>query len=105
MCYSEAERKKGERLKGCEFLPLAGESFGRLGRDASRILNDPGEVAASDGRASLSAFVRTVRQELSCVLCKGNARMYDRSLLTLARGVGRGFMPGLERAIDEAGDV
>ena len=105
MCYSEAERKKGERLKGCEFLPLAGESFGRLGRDASRILNDPGEVAASDGRASLSAFVRTVRQELSCVLCKGNARMYNQSLLMLARGVGRGFMPGLERAIDEAGDV
>ena len=38
-------------------------------------------------------------------LCKGNARMYKRSLHTLARGVGRGFMPGLERAIDNAGDV
>ena len=90
---------------GYEFLPLAGESFGRLGKDASRFLNDLGEVAASDGCASKSAFVRTVRQELSCALCKGNARMYDRSLLTLARGVGRGFVPGLERAIDEAGDV
>ena len=31
--------------------------------------------------------------------------MYDQSLLTLARGVGRGFMPGFERAIDEASDV
>ena len=28
-----------------------------------------------------------------------------RSLRTLARGAGMGFMPGLERAIDEAGDV
>ena len=63
------------------------------------------EVAALHGCASKSAFERTVRQELSCTLCKGNARMYDRSLLTLARGVGRGFMPGLDRPIDEAGDV
>ena len=45
------------------------------------------------------------RNTTTQLVCKGNARMYDRSLLTLARGVGRGFMPGLERAIDEAGDV
>ena len=56
-------------------------------------------MAATDGCASKSAFVRTVRQELSC------ARMYDRSPLMLARGVGRGVMPGLKRAIDNAGDV
>ena len=31
--------------------------------------------------------------------------MYDRSLLALARGVWRGFMPGLARAGDEASDV
>ena len=49
--------------------------------------------AASDGCASKSAFVRTIQQELSCVLCKGNARMYDRSLLTLARGVGGVLCP------------
>ena len=90
---------------GYEFLQLASESFGRLGKDASRFLNDLGEVAASDGCASKSAFMRTVRQELSCALCKGNARMYDRCLLTLARSVGRGLMPGLETAIDEAGDA
>ena len=88
-----------------EFLLLAGESFGRLGKDAARFLHDLGAVTASDGCASNSAFVRTVRQELSCTLCKGNARVYDRSLLTLARGVGRSFLPGLERAIDKAGDV
>ena len=35
--------------------------------------------------------------------------MYDYIVMivhvSLARGVGRGFVPGLERAIDEAGDV
>ena len=33
------------------------------------------------------------------------ARMYDRSLISVARGVGRGFSPGLDTAVDEAGDV
>ena len=86
-------------------MPWAGESFERLGKDAVRFLNALGDVAASDGCASKSAFVRTVRQELSCVLCKGNARMYDRSLFALTWNVGRGFVPGLERAVDEACDV
>ena len=31
--------------------------------------------------------------------------MYDRSLLELARGVERVFMPGLERVMNEAGNV
>jgi hypothetical protein len=90
---------------GYEFVPLAVESFGRLGKDAARFLNDLGDVAAADGCASKEAFVRTVRQELSCALCRGNARMYDRSLISVARGVGRGFSPGLDTAVDEAGDV
>ena len=37
-------------------------------------------------------------------MCRGIARMYDCSLISVARGVGRGFMIGLERAVDEAGD-
>ena len=86
-------------------MPLAVESFGRLGKEAARFLNDLGDVAAADGCASKEAFVRTVRQELSCALCRGNARMYDRSLSSVARGVGRGFSPGLDTAVDEAGDV
>ena len=45
------------------------------------------------------------RQELSCALCRGNACMYDRSLISVARGVGRGFLPGFDRAVDDAGDV
>ena len=41
---------------GHEFLPLASESFRRLGKDASRFLNYLGEVATSDGCASKFAF-------------------------------------------------
>ena len=33
-------------------------------------------VAAAVSCASKAAFVRIVRQELSCALCQGNARMY-----------------------------
>ena len=53
----------------------------------------------------MSALVRTVRQELGCSLCRGNTLVYERSLLALALGDGRDFMRGLERALDEAGDV
>ena len=70
--------------------------------------------------------MRIIRQELSCALCRGTAGIYDRSLVcvlqrsgrretttcsiiycnsslvSVVRGVGRDFMPGLERAVDEA---
>ena len=88
-----------------ESVPSAGESLRRLGEEAARFLSDLREIAASDGCASKSACVKTVWQELSCALCRDNALVYDRSLLALARGVGKDFMPGLERALDEAGDV
>ena len=49
--------------------------------------------------------MKTVRQESGCALYQGSACMYDLSLLALARGVGWGFMPGLEAAVDEADDL
>ena len=52
-----------------------------------------------------NAFVSTVWQELSGPLCQGDARVCGRSLLVLGEGVGMGFMPGLEGAVDEAGDI
>ena len=42
---------------------------------------------------------------MSRALCQNNARIYERALVALAGGVGRGFLPVLERAVDEAGDV
>ena len=49
-----------------EFLPLAVESFGLLGKEVARFRNDLGDIAAVDGCASKTSFVRIVRQELSC---------------------------------------
>ena len=42
-----------------------------------------------------------LRQESSCTQCRGNAVMYDRSLLALARCDGKDFMPGFEGVVDE----
>ena len=76
---------------GYAFVPLAVESLGRLGKEAARFFNDLGDVAAVDGCVSKDTFVRIVDQELSCALCKGNARIYDRSLISVARGL-EGFL-------------
>ena len=67
------------------------ESFGRLGREAARFLSELGDAAAARGRVVKADFVRFAREELSCALCRGNARLYSRSLHELARVVGRVF--------------
>jgi hypothetical protein len=90
---------------GYDFIPLAVESFGRLGLEASRFLSDLGDVAAAGGTASKAAFVRSVRQELSCALCRGNGRMYSRHMFCIARTAGRQFMPGCDLPSDEAGEL
>jgi hypothetical protein len=90
---------------GYEFVPLAMESYGRLGRDASRFLSELGDIAASDGRVRKGAFVRSVRQELSCALCRGNSAMYFQSTFSIAQAVGRQFMPGCDCPVDESGEV
>ena len=51
-------------------------------------------------------LLKVASHRTSCYTsCKGNARMYDRFLFALTRCVWRDLMPGLESAIDEAGDV
>lgn len=90
---------------GYDFVPLAVESFGRLGLEASRFLSDLGDVAAAGGTASKAAFVRSVRQELSCALCRGNGRMYNKYMFSFAQNVGRQFMPGCDLPLDEAGEL
>ena len=77
-----------------ECLQVAGEVFGRLGKDAVHVLSDPGDVVASDSCASKSAFVRTERQELSCALCLGNAGMYDRPCSRWLKMMGGVLSPG-----------
>ena len=56
------------------FVPLAVESYGRMGVAASRFLSELGDLVETAGRVSKAAFVRTVRRELSCALCKRQLR-------------------------------
>jgi hypothetical protein len=88
-----------------EFIPLAVESYGRLGVEASRFLSTLGDLAAEGGGVSKERFVRNARQELSCALCRGNSHIYHRSLFAIARRVGRLFRPGCDVPIEEMGDV
>jgi hypothetical protein len=88
-----------------EFVPLAGETYGRLGVEAARFLSQLGDVAAEGGRVSKERFVRTARQELSCALCRGNGQMYYRSTFEIALAAGRAFLPGCVHPVAEAGDV
>jgi hypothetical protein len=88
-----------------EFVPLAVESYGRLGVDAARFLSQLGDIAAEDGRVSKERFVRSARQELSVALCRGNGHMYFRSTFEIAHRAGRAFLPGCVHPLDEAGDV
>ena len=51
-----------------EVVPLTVESFGRLGKEEARFLNDRGDVAAEDGCVCKAALTWIVHQELSCAL-------------------------------------
>ena len=76
------------------------DSCGRLVKEAARFCEDLGDVANADSRASKTAFVRIVRQELSSALCRGNTSMYGRILISVACGVRGSSMPYVERAVD-----
>ena len=86
-----------------EFIPLAVESYGRMGSAASRLLSELGDLAAQGSRVSKAAFVRGVRRELSCALCRGNARMYYKSLSRIAMNVGSNYWPGADMPVEDPG--
>ena len=71
-----------------EFIPLAAESYRRMGVEASRFLSTLGDLAAEGGGVSKEKFVRNARQELSCAPCSGNSHIYHRSLFAITRRVG-----------------
>ena len=89
-------------MNSCPWLrsPFAGSEKRQLASSTTL-----GEVSAAGGSASNAAFIRVVRQKLSRTLCQCNTCMYDLSLVSVAYSVGRDFIPELERAIDEDGDV
>jgi hypothetical protein len=83
-----------------DFVPLAVESYGRMGFAASRFLSELGDLVEASGRVSRAVFVRNVRRELSCALCKGNARMYYNSLSRVALHVGHNYRPGCDEPVE-----
>jgi hypothetical protein len=107
-----AERKKRDTFAamgdgaGYDFVPLATESYGRLGKTALAFLSELGSTAASrNGRVPKSTFVSNALKHLSCALCKGNGRMYHASMFTLARKAGRQFMPGCAVPVADVGEM
>ena len=94
---ARAEREKKQKFNAFgqgaafDFCPLAVESYGRLGIEASRFLSALGDLAASGGGVTKARFVRRVRQELSCALCRGNSQSYYNTVLSVARRAGVHF--------------
>ena len=108
----KAERRKQRNFEAFsdgsafEFVPLAMESYGRMGLAASRFLSELGSIAAANGNVSKAAFVRYARQQLSCALCKGNAGVYAASLYSIAQlqRTGRHYQPGCAVPMEDAED-
>ena len=72
---------------------MATETYGRLGVQAARYLNDVADYAARKG-VSKSAFVRMAHAELSCALVKGMAQVWNAGMFATVRAAGRGFLEG-----------
>jgi hypothetical protein len=102
---AEARKRRDFRVLAAgsayDFVPLSVESYGHLGVAASRFLSEVGELVAEGNRVSKTAFVRGVLRELSCALCRGNARMYLKSFSYVAQNVGTGFQPGVDVPVED----
>ena len=79
---------------GNDFVPLAHESHGRMGKEALTLLQDLGEVAESNGRVSKRAFVHAALCKLSVALAKGNGRMYTTTCFSVSRAHGHDYTSG-----------
>ena len=72
---------------GCESIGC--DSSSRVRKEVARSLNDIGDDAAANGCASIAAFVKIIRSGLRRALSHSKAHMNDRSLISVAHGVGR----------------
>lgn len=87
---------------GYTFIPLAMESFGRLGREAASFLSALGDIAAEGGRGvSKAAFIRAAHRRISVAIVRGNARVYSCAAQQLVRAGGRSFEPGSDVPVAE----
>jgi hypothetical protein len=85
------------------FVPMSGESFGRLGAPALTLLGDLADQAVQAGGLGLSrtAFTSGALRELSVALCRGNASLCRLGEYIATRAAGRTPMRGLARPLAE----
>ena len=84
---------------------LAKETFGGLGRKASRFLSELGNITESHGHVHKGAIVRIVRPESRCALCRGDGAMCLQSKFSVVQAVARLFIPSRNCQVDESGEV
>ena len=80
---------------GYAFTPLSHESYGRLGKPATQLLNSLAIAASAAGVVVKGDFVESALRELSVSLCRGNGVMYRRGLQVFATLAGGAFEEGL----------
>ena len=78
-----------------EFVPLAHETYGRMGRAAHALLNDLADRAFASGAVTKSTFVVGAYRELSVAMVKGNAPCFAQLAFKWARVAGGAFWPGI----------
>ena len=77
------------------FVPFAIETCGYMCKEAVKLLNRLGDIAAESGRILKVAFVRWIVQPLSMTVPGGNAEMYRRSGLIILPEQGLRYDAGL----------
>ena len=95
-----AERKWSEcsetGARGHRFVPFAMETYGRLGKAAGELLREWAADAAGAGAFDRAAHLTWMKRELSVVLERGNARLFQRFVGVLTHGIGQRFVEGMQ---------
>ena len=105
---SAAERDKWRNFRdiagdgaGYTFVPLAMESYGRLGKEAAHFLSKLGDIAAREGRVTKAAFVRAAHRRISCAIVRGNALAYGQVAAQVVQARGHAFVLGSDVPVAE----
>jgi hypothetical protein len=95
---AEASKRSnhGAGAVGHTFVPFAIESYGRLGLDAFKLLQDWAESASGGGLFDRDGYLVWIKREISVALIKGNARIFRRYVGFLTQGVGQRFVHGCD---------
>ena len=76
------------------FLPFAVETCGYMGKEAAKVVNRLGDIAAESGRIPKGAFVRWAIKLLLVTVQRGNAEMYRQSGLVISHEQGLRYDAG-----------